>query len=282
MSSRRKNRSRVMRVGIPAIAAAAVGASVWGFTAANATSASVELPPVNAGFDYQIGEAYTPPSGVKVVSRDNADAPAKGLYNICYINAFQSQPDHEGDWKGLLLEGKDGSPAEDPDWPGEYALDITTPAKRTAIADKVDAVIDTCASKGFNAIEPDNYDSYTRFDGLTADEAKAYMTLLVQHAHEKNLAIAQKNTAELAPDAKSLGIDFAVTEECGMSWGDEGGPECSQYEKAFGDHVLDVEYSDEGFKAACDGWSGKFSVVKRDEDVSAPGSDAYVRETCSN
>ena len=32
-------------------------------------------PPVNARFDYQIGEAYPPPAGVRVVSRDWSSRP---------------------------------------------------------------------------------------------------------------------------------------------------------------------------------------------------------------
>ncbi|MFJ5646126.1 endo alpha-1,4 polygalactosaminidase [Streptomyces sp. NPDC093223] len=342
MPSRKKRRSPLVRVGVPVIAAGALGASVWGFTAANAaqpdshskwrhaqsghhhskdsgrdsgtrtpeptasqsdsssgsdtstsrpdptsstspapsssssssSSGSVKLPPTGTGFDYQIGGAYTPPAGVGVVSRDNGDSPAKGLYNICYINAFQSQPGDESKWTGLLLEDKNGQPAEDPDWEGEYALDISTQAKREALADKMDETIDSCASKGFDAIEPDNYDSYQRFDGLTADEAESYMSLLVQHAHAKGLAVGQKNTVELAPKAKSLGIDFAVTEECGAY------SECADYEKAFGDHVVDIEYTGKGLNNACADWSDKFSIVQRDEEVSTPGKSGYVRETC--
>ncbi|MEU8934302.1 endo alpha-1,4 polygalactosaminidase [Streptomyces sp. NPDC048409] len=281
MPSRKKPRSVLIRVGVPVVTAAALGTGVWGFAAANASQPAVKLPPTGAGFDYQIGEAYTPPTGVGVVSRDNSAEPAKGLYNICYINAFQSQPGDsssgdEGKWSGLLLKNSSGRLAEDPDWEGEYALDISTPAKRQALAAKMDATIDKCADKGFDAVEPDNYDSYTRFDGLTAADAEAYMSLLVEHAHSRNLAIAQKNTAELAGKAKSLGIDFAVTEECGAY------DECGDYEKAFGDHVVDIEYSKKGLKAACAGWSDKFAIVRRDENVSAPGDDDYLRGTCGN
>ncbi|MFQ3561117.1 endo alpha-1,4 polygalactosaminidase [Streptomyces gramineus] len=339
MPARKKRRSPLVRVGVPVIAVGALGASVWGFTAANASqpeshskwrhsqsghhhskdrhsatstakataspsetgsskpssppkpapgtpspatgqskssSGSVKLPPTGTGFDYQIGGAYTPAAGVGVVSRDNKESPAKGLYNICYINAFQSQPGDESKWKGLLLEGDDGEPAEDPDWEGEYALDISTQAKREALAAKMNETIDSCAGKGFDAVEPDNYDSYQRFDGLTAAEAESYMSLLVQHAHAKGLAVAQKNTVELAPKAKSLGIDFAVTEECGAY------SECGDYEKAFGDHVVDIEYTSKGLSNACAGWSDKFAVVQRDEEVSKPGEGDYVRKTCGS
>lgn len=68
-------------------------------TAATAQQAAVTLPPVNAKFDYQIGEAYRPPSGVTVISRDREADPVAGLYDICYVNAFQVQPAEATWWK---------------------------------------------------------------------------------------------------------------------------------------------------------------------------------------
>jgi hypothetical protein len=82
------------------------------------TPAALRLPPPNAAFDYQLGGAYPPPAGVTVVSRDRTEAPAPGLYAICYINGFQIQPGEEGWWQAhhpaLILRGKDGKPVVDP------------------------------------------------------------------------------------------------------------------------------------------------------------------------
>lgn len=55
--------------------------------------AGVRLPDAGEPFDYQLGGAYTPPTGVRTVVRDRTAAPAPGLYNICYVNAYQAQPD---------------------------------------------------------------------------------------------------------------------------------------------------------------------------------------------
>ncbi len=60
---------------------------------------SLTLPPANGGLDYQLGEAYPPPSGVVVVSRDRNMSPAPGLYTICYVNGFQTQPDERAFWE---------------------------------------------------------------------------------------------------------------------------------------------------------------------------------------
>ncbi|MFE1796430.1 endo alpha-1,4 polygalactosaminidase [Streptomyces sp. NPDC059517] len=238
------------------------------------SSGPVRLPPVPDGFDYQIGGAYTPPSGVEIVARDRGAKPARGLYNICYVNAFQAQPDELDDWPDdLLLRDKKGEVVIDADW-DEALLDIGTPAKRKRVAARVDRWIDGCADKGFDAVEPDNYDSYTRSDGLlNADDAVSFIKLLSQRAHAQGLAIAQKNTVELADRRSGAGLDFAVVEECGAY------DECGAYADAFDDKVVVVEYTDKGMKKALAGFGDRLSIVRRDLQVSTPDSDDYIRET---
>jgi hypothetical protein len=252
-----------------------VGALVVALLATSDAAAAVNLPPAHAKFDYQIGSAYTPPSGVRVVSRDHGDQPAAGLYNICYVNAFQAQPDTESEWGDLLLRDANGAIVYDEDW-GEAMLDIRTADKRQRIANKVDGWIDDCARKGFQAVEPDNYDSYTRAPSrlLTASQAQAFIKLLSAHAHSVGMAIAQKNTVELAGNRVANGLDFAVAEEC-ADW-----DECGDYVDAFGNNVIVIEYSASGLRAACSGWGSTLSIVRRDVDVSAPGSGGYVYQTC--
>lgn len=235
--------------------------------------AAVRLPPLHADFDYQIGGAYPPPAGVRVVSRDRTAAPAPGLYNICYVNAFQAQPDERASWPSdLLLRDAGGRVVVDEDW-GEALLDIGTAAKRQRVAARVNRWIDGCAAKGFDAVEPDNYDSYTRSHGLlTANDATAFIALLSRHAHARHLAIAQKNTVELTGLRKRLGLDFAVAEECAEY------DECGAYARAFDDRVIVIEYSDSGLRKARSGFAGKLGIVRRDVDVSTPGSADYVRK----
>ncbi|MEU5313252.1 endo alpha-1,4 polygalactosaminidase [Streptomyces sp. NPDC021562] len=246
------------------------------FVAAPSTqAAAVSLPPTHAGFDYQIGGAYTPPSGVKVVTRDHTASPAAGLYNICYVNAFQAQPGAEGEWAAdLLLRDSAGKVVYDEDW-GEALLDVSTAAKRQRIADQIGSQIDGCRDKGFQAVEPDNYDSYSRSGNrLTANNAQAFIKLLSARAHADGLAIAQKNTPELAGNRTANGLDFAVAEECGQY------DECGDYTSAFGNNVIVIEYTNSGRSKACKGWGGTLSIVQRDVEVSPAGSSGYVRKTC--
>ncbi|MEU8096440.1 endo alpha-1,4 polygalactosaminidase [Streptomyces rubiginosohelvolus] len=243
--------------------------------AASAEPAAYTLPPAGAGFDYQIGGVYTPPAGVKVVSRDHTASPAPGVYNICYVNAFQAQPGAEGDWDAdLLLRDAGGKVVYDGAW-GEAVLDIRTADKRQRIAAKVGGWIDGCADKGFKAVEPDNYDTFTRFsEYLTANQAKAFISLLADRSHSRGLAIAQKNTSELASSGKESGLDFAVAEECG-TW-----EECDSYTAEYGNNVIVIEYSAGGLSKACASWGDSLSIVRRDVEVKPQGASGYLRQTC--
>lgn len=115
------------------------------------TTAAVTLPPIHGQFDYQIGGPYKPNASVTIVDRDMTVAPVPGVYSICYINAFQTQPNQKAWWTknhpNLLLRANNKL-VEDPDWPGEYILDTRTAQKRAALAKIVGAWIDQCASKG--------------------------------------------------------------------------------------------------------------------------------------
>lgn len=238
----------------------------------------VVLPEPGAAFDYQIGGAYPPPAGVRAVSRDRAAKPAPGVYNICYVNAFQAQPDAEGWWQAhhpdLLLRDVGGTPVVDEDW-DEVLLDISTAAKRKRLVGIVGKWIDGCAEAGFQAVEADNLDSNERSDGLlTAGDNVAFGKLLAARAHAAGLAIGQKNAAELAGQGRRAGFDFAVAEECGQY------DECGAYADAYDDRVFDIEYRADGLAAACADWGERLSVILRDLDVVPAGEGGYRRRTC--
>lgn len=266
--------SRIRQLVAFATAAALATATLASLSTHQAADAAATLPPTHAKFDYQIGGAYTPPAGVQVVTRDRTAAPAAGVYNICYVNAFQVQPGEQGQWESdLLLRDAQGNLVIDEDW-GEALLDIRG-TKAARVAAKVNGWIDGCAAKGYKAIEPDNYDSYERSKSLiTTTQARTYLKLLADHAHTKNLAIAQKNTVDLASYRTSVGLDFAVAEECGQY------NECGDYVDAFGNNVIVIEYTNSGRQKACSGFGTRLSIVQRDVNVSVPGDSGYVRKTC--
>lgn len=238
----------------------------------------VTTPPVNGKVDYQLGGAYAPPKGVRIVTRDRTVKVAKGKYTICYVDAFQVQPDEESWWKkkhpNLLLKDSNGDYVVDEDW-DELMLDTSTTAKRKQLAAIMGAWFDGCATKGFKAVEPDNLDSYTRSGKLlTKSDALAFAKLLAVRAHKAGLAIGQKNTVELGKAGKKAGFDFAVTEECGRY------DECGDYTKVYGRHVIVIEYTKKAFTKTCKAYGSRLSVVRRDVDVSPKGSKGYVYQAC--
>ncbi|MFJ4923030.1 endo alpha-1,4 polygalactosaminidase [Streptomyces sp. NPDC088725] len=241
--------------------------------------AKVRVPAANVGFDYQLGGAYPPSETVRAVSRDRGEKPVGGLYNICYVNAFQTQPGEAVTWwrkhhPDLLLRNDDGDLIVDEDW-DEPLLDISTPAKRQALMDVVGPWIDGCATAGYDAVEPDNLDSYERSGGrLTRRHAAAFARLLAARAHRRHLAIAQKNTAGLLPQHGDIGFDFAVVEECGRY------DECGEFSDAYDARIFDVEYVKKDFTAACRAWGAELSLTLRDREVGPAGTDGHVHQSC--
>ena len=238
---------------------------------------AVKLPTGNAAFDYQIGGGYTPASGVAIVSRDRSDSPAKGLYNICYVNGFQIQPGEATTWMtsypDLILKDAQGKAVIDADW-NEMLVDTSTATKREALLKVVGPWIDGCAAKGFDAVEIDNLDSYGRSQGLlTQDNNVAFMGMLSARAHAAGLAAGQKNAADLVARAPALGTDFAVAEECNRY------SECDVYKKGYGTRVFVIEYRRQDFDVGCS-TQADLSIVLRDVNVTKPGSSTYVFDGC--
>jgi hypothetical protein len=257
----------------------ATGSDATGNDAAGSDAPSngaLRLPPVNAKADYQLGGAYAPPSGVTLVTRDRAAAPAAGLYNICYVNGFQIQPGETAFWTDrhpdlILRDG--GTPVVDTEW-NEMLIDITTPDKRDQVVAIVNTWIDGCKAAGFDAVEIDNLDSYTRsHDLLTADTAIATMARLSAHAHAAGLAIGQKNSSDLAARKTELGTDFATTEECNRY------NECDDYRAGYGDHVIVIEYRSADFDVGCRNFPN-LSITLRDLGLVTPTTTGYVYDAC--
>jgi hypothetical protein len=286
------------RAGKPALVAAAlVGLLLLGLLTdsegprpAQAAPGALAAPPANAGFDYQIGGDYALPEGVSIVSRDwfTGEDAGEPIYTICYVNAFQTQankagvdrPDERSNWPhGLVLTEL----GDDPHWGGEYLVDIRNANKRRRAADRIQQMIEGCGSKGFEAVEYDNLDSWTRFDGTPLEgdvpfgkrQALAYARLLAKRAHTLGLAVAQKNTADITSrQSRGVGFDFAIAEECSRY------DECGRFRRVYGNRVIEIEYRRKDFRKGCRTVGDQISVVLRNRQVSRPGSPNYVYDAC--
>ncbi len=209
--------------------------------------------------DYQLGGVWDRvPDRVGTVVRDRKAEPLAGRYNICYVNGFQTQPDDRRFWREhhwRLVLKDDGRPVVDSVW-GEWILDIGTRDKRRALARIVGRWTERCADDGFDAVEYDNLDSFSRSHRLvTRRQARSFARLLASRAHAAGLPAGQKNWAEW--DGSHV-FDFAVAEECGR-W-----RECESYRESYGDRVLAIEYRRRDFRRTCDAFGRAWPVVLRD------------------
>ncbi|MCY9785089.1 endo alpha-1,4 polygalactosaminidase [Nocardiopsis sp. EMB25] len=253
-------------------------------TTGSASEEGVPEPSVPVGpFDYQLGGGYEPAPDVVAVVRDSSDEPAPDLYSVCYVNAFQTQPQDLERWVSehpdALLRDADGAFVADPDWPDEVLLDVSTEERRGEVADVVGQTVADCAERGFDAVEFDNLDSFTRSGGaFDADDALALAAELVEAAHALGMDAAQKNAAELTYRAhEQAGFDLAVAEEC-VAY-----QECSAYTDVYGDAVLAIEYPDTldiPFEEACADPESPASTILRDRDLVVSDEPGHLFEAC--
>lgn len=163
------------------------------------------------------------------------DLKGRGVRLICYISVGsweEWRPDANQFPAEVLGNAYEG-------WPGERWLDIRQIDKLAPI---MKARFDLCASKGFDAIEPDNMEVSSNNSGflITVEDERRYALWLAEQAHQRRLAIGMKNTAYLV---KSLlpDFEFILTEDCfAQGW-------CADV-RPFIEHgkaVFAAEYSDE-------------------------------------
>ena len=230
---------------------------------------ALTLPPLGTDVDYQLGGAAQAPAHVGIVVRDRSAHPQPGRYNVCYVNGFQTQPDEKSFWRrhwDLVLKDA-GGPVVDEVW-GEWLLDVRTPERRLALSRIIGRWVAGCAADGFDAVELDNLDSWSRSHGLIAPaQSKAFARLLVRRAHRVGLAAAQKNWAGW--DGRTVGYDFAIAEECGR-W-----HECGAYAQHYGRRVLAAEYRRSDFDRTCAGYGGRWAVVLRDLALTPGGVNRW-------
>ncbi len=243
------------------------------------TAADRPQAPTATAFDYQLGGDYPLPPGVDMVVRQWLDGEAAAdTYSVCYVNAFQTEADPAGpDGENAWPAGTVWTGVEDPAWPGEHPIDIGSVERREDAAAFVRTRFAACAERGFDAVELDNLDTYTRYDDapFDRDDTIAYASLLVDEAESLGLAVGQKNTTDLLDvGPTTIGFAFAVVEECGAF------DECRDFTDAYGAAVFDIEYTTEGFSAACAAIGDVAAVIHRDLDLTTPADPAYVFDTC--
>ncbi len=165
---------------------------------------------------------------------------AKGIKVVCYMDAGTYEPgrpdstDFPAGLKGAKVKG----------WPGELWLDVRPSGPSYA---KLQAIIlarfKVCQQKGFDAVEPDNIDSYQNSPGFSTSAADqlAYDEWLAATAHGLGLAILQKNDLDQVGALEPY-FDGILDEECNKY------SECNTLAPYTAAHkpAWDAEYTEDG------------------------------------
>jgi hypothetical protein len=157
---------------------------------------------------------------------------AQGDRAICYISAGSWEPfrSDAGEFPRRLL-GRPIAGFEEERW-----LDIRRIGRLRPI---MEARMDECVAKGFDAIDPDNVDGYQNRTGfpLAARDQLAFNATVANLAHARGMAVGLKN--DLGQVGRLLPyFDFQVNEQCFQY------RECDRLDRfiAAGKPVYGIEY----------------------------------------
>ncbi len=197
-------------------------------------------PPIGATWQWQLSGTIDLSVKAAVFDLDVDDTSAAivvalhaaGRHVICYVDVgtWESYRSDAAAFPARLLgKGVDG-------WPDERWLDIRSLSVLLPIMERR---LDTCAAKGFDAVEPDWLDAYDQATGfpITRAQSIAYDRAIAAAAHARGLGIAQKNAPGLVSVLHST-FDFAVVEQCFQY------DECAEFQPYLDDGraVADAEY----------------------------------------
>jgi hypothetical protein len=172
-------------------------------------------PELQTSWQWQLQGAIDTSVDVQMYDIDGFEATANlvtqlhgdGRKVVCYLSAGSWEdfrPD-AGDFPDSVLGRSNG-------WPGERWLDIR---KLRVLRPIMQARLDLCRQKGFDAVEFDNVDGYQNHTGfpLTGAEQLRYDVFLANAAHQRGMSAVLKN--DLGQVRALLPyFDFALNEQC--------------------------------------------------------------------
>lgn len=167
-----------------------------------------------------------------------------GIKAVCYLSAGTYE-----NWRSDASQFPAAVLGSDVDgWAGEKWLDVRNIQQSgSALHSIMDARLDMCKQKGFDAVELDNVDGYNNSSGfsLTAADQLYYDATLANDSHSRGLSVLQKNDNEQIPDLLPY-FDGALNEQCNQykecTTAQNGDYGLNQYVAA-GKPVFQAEYS---------------------------------------
>ena len=186
-------------------------------TTSTTTSAGLWQPALATSWQWQLSDPVDPAQAVPVQMYDIdlfdntaatvASLHAQGRKVVCYVNvgAWENWRPDASQFPLSVLGSNNG-------WPRERWLDIR---KIRLLAPIVEARLDLCKAKGFDAMEPDNVDGYSNQTGfpLSYRDQIAYNSFVADRAHSRGLSVALKNDVRQVADLLPK-FDFMIDEQC--------------------------------------------------------------------
>lgn len=173
------------------------------------------VPAVGAAWQIQYTGPLDTSVNVPAYNLDGFDTAAStvtalrdaGRHGICYFSAgsWENWRPDAGSYPSSVLGSSNG-------WPGEKWVDIR---QISVLKPIIDSRLAMCASKGFEAVDPDNVDGYANNSGfpLTAANQLAFNRMVATEAHAYGMSVGLKNDLDQIPDLVG-NFDFAVNEQC--------------------------------------------------------------------
>ncbi len=221
------------------------------------------------------------PAGVSWVDVDGFDTTAAevaayhvaGYHVVCYIDVGTAEnwrPDYS-QFPAALLGSSNG-------WAGELWIDTSPTGPDYATLQSImTARFKMCASKGFDAVEPDNLDvSENSGTGVTETVAQGdqYAEWIASEVHSLGMTVAQKNFEDQSNVLEPY-FNFEIEEQCYQY------QDCSDLQPYItaGKGVFDVEYPNSVSASSCPTKGLVAGVNVMLEGINLTASPRYVCPT---
>lgn len=172
-------------------------------------------PGLNTSWQWQLSTPVDQSVNVQMYDIDMFDNDASvvaslhaaGRKVMCYIDVGTWE-----NWRPDAGQFPNSVKGKNNGWPGEKWLDIR---QISILGPIMQARMDQCVAKGFDAMEPDNIDGYSNASGfpLSYQDQITYNTYIATQAHARGLSVALKNDLEQVGDLLAS-FDFALDEQC--------------------------------------------------------------------
>ncbi len=177
-------------------------------------SSSWYRPTPDVTWQWQLSGVIDQNYNVNIYDIDLFDTPvktiaslqSKGKKVICYFSAGSSE-----NWRSDFARFDRSTLGKKNGWEGERWLDIRTDNALDVMLERLNLAV----KKGCDGVEPDNVDGYLNKTGfpLTVKDQITFNRRIAEEAHRRGLAVALKNTGDLANELVDY-FDLAINEEC--------------------------------------------------------------------